>query len=278
MSDPEVPPVERRRRGRPLREKGKCRRNDCDEPELCQGLCRRCYQKEYVVRKKTEEERPDKTTKKSKKGKSSRGPWTTPDGQVLDTPYIVDIAPNSRTKCHASKERIQRDELRIGIVRSKGAPSCRWYRPEHFPAPADFSLRKLHGRKQLDHDDRSTLKKLFGHLDKESRHRSSKHHRHSSKSRGHSSSKGHHRSSSSKRSRSSKSSDSSSSKRRRTPSDESPTAPPPSSPHEYHSDSGSGSGSYSEQDNHYDQQGSFSGSSHSGSGSGSEDDGHQGQW
>jgi len=252
MSDTET--AAPRRRGRPSRPKGTCRAEDCNEPELCQGLCRRCYQIEYVIKKKAElanrsaEPGPKKSASTSSK-KKTRGVWITPEGEELETPFVVDIAKNSRTKCHASKERIQRDELRIGILRSRGTPAVRWYRLEHFPAPTGFTLRKLHGRKRLDHDDRASLLKLFGHLEKDRERHRPKHHRHSSSS-----------ASSSSRSRTSKnpsapgkrgrprknqdpeSPSDESSKRRRGASDESPTMPHHPPPLDYQSSSGSDSG------------------------------------
>ena len=160
-----------RGRGRPSKTKGICRTPDCGQPEMCTNLCRRCYHQTYNTRKKSNPPAPreshdlsaprDKSSSKRQRRRSaSKGPFTTAEGQVIDTPYVVEIAKDARSKCQVCKERIHREELRIGVLRAAVA-SCRWYHPQCLEPGPEFSTRRLHGRKKLDHADRAALKHLL---------------------------------------------------------------------------------------------------------------------
>lgn len=163
-----------RGRGRPSKQKGNCTKPNCAEPEMCAGLCRRCYHQDYNTRKKTDGKDKDaareggdssRSNKRQRRRSVSKGPFTTADNQTIDTPYIVEVAVNARTKCQVCKEKITREEVRIGVLRSKASNTtpglCRWYHPVCFEPPPDFSLRRLHGRKKLGHVDRTSLKETM---------------------------------------------------------------------------------------------------------------------
>lgn len=154
---------------------------------MCTGLCRRCYHQEYNHRKKTNppvregesrehggredlDESRDRSIKRQRRRSVGKGPFRTPDNVEIDTPYIVELSGDARSKCQVCKDRIVRDEMRVGVLRSKSQSStsssttggqCRWYHPGCFPTPPEFSVRRLHGRKKLSSEDRAELKRIL---------------------------------------------------------------------------------------------------------------------
>ena len=262
-----------RGRGRPSKSKTICRTPDCGQPELCTGLCRRCYHQTYNTTKKTNPPTHnsdgfrEKSAKRQRRRSISKGPFTTAEGQLIDTPYIVEIAKDARAKCQRCKERIHREELRIGTLRAKVPGACRWHHPQCLDPGPDFSVRRLYGRKKLEHADRAALKHLLSGPKKH------KHRHRDSSSLSSSSSRSHRKSSEvsshKDKSRKEKSSSSHKHKKHRSSSSHKDKVHPPAPV--FHDDS-SDSSSYSDVDDYEDEEPEESYSDGSSDGSSDSDD------